>query len=69
MQQLSKKFGLLSAGNFEQLKKCLHTKIGFLTQTFKLKTEIDMYKTIDLFIVTMFYKNFNKKVLNFKREF
>jgi hypothetical protein len=51
------------------VKKIVKTKIGFITQTFKLKTKIDMQKTIDLFIVTMVLKSFNKKVLNFKREF
>jgi hypothetical protein len=60
LQQLSKKFGMLSAGNFEQLKKMCHTKICFLTQIFKLKTEIDMHKN-------MVVKSFNKKVLNFKK--
>lgn len=51
---------MLSAGNFEQLKKMCHTKICFLTQIFKLKTEIDMHKN-------MVVKSFNKKVLNFKK--
>jgi hypothetical protein len=49
---------MLSVGKLRALKKNLQTKIWFITQTFKLKTKIDMHKTIDLFIVTMVYKNF-----------
>jgi hypothetical protein len=58
---------MLSVGKLRALKKIVKTKIGFITQTFKLKTEIDMHKTIDLFIVTMFYKNFTKKLINYKK--
>jgi hypothetical protein len=60
-KQLSIKFGVLLVAKLRAVKKYCQTKIGFLTQTFKLKTKIDIYKTIDLFIVTMFLKSFYKK--------
>jgi hypothetical protein len=58
---------MLSVGKLQAVKKNCQTKIGFLTQTFKLKAEIDMHKNIDLFVVTIIYKNFNKKLINYKK--